>query len=185
MMRTTDVPPSVPEHGPTTQITSNPPAQGYGGQAVQLSEAKASPTLLWRILAIAIGGLFVYAGAVKVMDPVEFAGDIHNYHVLPWAVNVWLAFYLPWLEIICGLALIFRRLYSGALTLVLALMIVFIGATIAAKARGIDISCGCFGHVSDQLSFAWHLVLDFAILGAVAALSFVGRPPLPFSKGED
>ncbi len=70
----------------------------------------------------------------------------------------------------CGFALIFRRLYSGALTLVLALMVVFIGASIAAKARGIDISCGCFGHVSDQLSFAWHLVLDFAILAAVAAL---------------
>jgi uncharacterized membrane protein YphA (DoxX/SURF4 family) len=147
---------------------------------VQRSEASApstiSPqpsTLLWRILAIAIGALFVYAGVIKAMDPVEFAGDIHNYHVFPWAVNVRLAFYLPWLEIACGLALIFRRLYSGALTLVLALMVVFIGATIAAKARGIDISCGCFGHVSDQLSFAWHLVLDFAILAAVATLWFV------------
>ena len=51
-----------------------------------------------------------------------------------------------------------------------ALMLVFIGASIAAKARGIDISCGCFGHVSDQLSFAWHMVLDFAIFAAVIAL---------------
>lgn len=164
MMRTTDVQPSAIEAAP------NPPAQGYGGRAVQLSEAKASPTLLWRLLAIIIGALFVYAGAIKAWDPVGFAGNIQNYHVLPWTVNVRLAFYLPWLEIACGLALIFRRLYSGALTLVLALMVVFISASIAAKARGIDISCGCFGHVSNQLSFAWHLVLDFAILAAVAAL---------------
>lgn len=127
-------------------------------------------TIWWRLLAIIIGLLFIYAGALKVWDPVRFAGDIENYHVLPWTVNVGLAFYLPWLEIICGLALIFRRWYSGALTILLALLVVFIGATIAAKMRGIDISCGCFGHVSDQLSFAWHLVLDLAILGAVAAL---------------
>jgi putative oxidoreductase len=158
---------------PATNVQSSVPEQGGAiepAPSAQLSEANTRSTIVWRILAIIIGALFVYAGAIKAMDPVEFAGDIQNYHVLPWAVNVRLAFYLPWLEMICGLALIFRRLYSGALSIVLGLMIVFIGATIAAKARGIDISCGCFGHVSDQLSFAWHLVLDFAILGAVATL---------------
>jgi len=159
-MEATNVQSSVPEQGRATE-----PAPGS-----QVSTSNAPSTIVWRILAILIGALFVYAGAIKAMDPVEFAGDIQNYHVLPWTVNVRLAFYLPWLEIACGLGLIFRRLYSGALSIVLALMVVFIGATIAAKARGIDISCGCFGHVSDQLSFAWHLVLDFAILATVAAL---------------
>jgi putative oxidoreductase len=130
---------------------------------------KTTP-LIWRIIGILIGALFVYAGVVKAWDPVRFAGDIENYHVLPWVVNVRLAFYLPWLEIFCGLALIFRRLYSGAVALVLALMLVFIGATIAAKVRGLDITCGCFGHASDQLSFAWHMVLDLAILAGLCAL---------------
>lgn len=137
---------------------------------VERAEPKGQLNVVWRILAIAIGALFVYAGVLKVWDPVRFAGDIQNYHILPWVVNLLLAFYLPWLEIICGLALIFRRFYSGALGILLGLLLVFIGASIAAKARGIDISCGCFGHVSDQLSFAWHLVLDFAILAAVVAL---------------
>lgn len=152
-----------------TTATSNPPPPWTGSTAAG-AQPSSFRRVAWRILAIIIGALFVYAGVLKVWDPVRFAGDIENYHVLPWAVNVRLAFYLPWLEIICGLALIFRRLYSGALVLVLALLIVFIGASIAAKMRGIDISCGCFGHVSDQLSFAWHLVLDFAIFAAVAAL---------------
>ena len=129
----------------------------------------------WRIVAILIGALFIYAGVVKALDPVRFAGDIENYHLLPWPVGVRLAFYLPWLEILCGLALIFRRLYSGALVLVLALMLVFIGATISAKARGLDISCGCFGHVSDQLSFAWHLVLDLVLITALVLLLFRQR----------
>lgn len=157
-----------------TTATSNLP-QVDPTSHVQRAVPKAQSTIVWRILAIIVGALFFYAGALKVWDPVRFAGDIQNYHVLPWVVNLPLAFYLPWLEIFCGLALILRRLYSGALALLLALLLVFIGASIAAKARGIDISCGCFGHVSDQLSFAWHLVLDFAILGAVVALWLADR----------
>ena len=54
---------------------------------------------IWRIIAIIIGALFVYAGAMKIFDPIGFAGDIDNYKILPWAIGVRLAFYLPWLEI--------------------------------------------------------------------------------------
>ena len=124
----------------------------------------------WTVLAILAGALFVYAGALKAWDPVGFASDIENYHIVPWWFGVRAAFYLPWLEIVCGLALIFRRFDSGALVLVLTLMLGFIGASIAAKVRGIDVSCGCFGAASKNLSFTWHLVLDFAILAALAAL---------------
>jgi putative oxidoreductase len=136
----------------------------------QLLAAKAPSIILWRLLAILIGALFVYAGVLKAWDPIRFAGEIENYHILPWWLGVRLAFYLPWLEILCGFALIFRRLYSGALVLVLLLVLVFIGASVAAKMRGIDISCGCFGRVSDQLSFTWHLVLDFLILAGLCGL---------------
>ena len=143
--------------------------------------------MVWRIIAILVGALFVFAGVTKIVeipgfrptDPMEFARDIDNYKMLPWSINVALALYLPWLEILCGFGLIFRRFYSGALTLVLGLMIVFITASLAAKARGIDITCGCFGHVSDQLSFVWHMVLDVAILGAVVALWFATRRSEP------
>jgi energy-converting hydrogenase Eha subunit E len=80
------------------------------------------------------------------------------------------AFYLPWLEILCGLALITRRLYAGALAILLGLMLVFIGATISAKVRGIDITCGCFGAASQYLSFAGHLALDAIILVGLVLL---------------
>ena len=104
------------------------------------------------------------------MDPVEFAGDIDNYKVLPWTIGVRLAFYLPWLEILCGLALITGILYRGGVFILTALMFVFIVATIVAKARGLDISCGCFGHASQYLSFAWHLALDFLLFGGLLLL---------------
>ena len=123
-----------------------------------------------RIIAILIGGLFIYAGVVKIIDPVEFARDIDNYKMLPWQPNVWLALYLPWLEIFCGLALITRVFFRGAVFIVTVLMSLFIVISIAAKARGLDVSCGCFGHASKYLNFSWHLALDFLLLGGLLLL---------------
>src|SRR5262245_17544360 len=111
----------------------------------------------WRIIEIVVGALFVYAGVLKVMGPGRFANDIENYHIIPWVIGVRLAFYLPWLEVLCGIALITRRLYLGAVWILTALTLVFIGATVAAKWRGIDISCGCFGAATKNLTFGWHL----------------------------
>jgi putative oxidoreductase len=131
---------------------------------------------LWRVVAIIIGGLFIYAGVVKVIDPAEFARDIDNYKMLPWQIGVGLGLYLPWLEILCGLALIARVLYRGSVFVLTALMVLFIVITVIAKARGLDISCGCFGHASKYLSFTWHLVLDFLLLGGLFLL-WKNAPP--------
>lgn len=129
-----------------------------------------------RALAILAGAVFIYAGALKLRDPVAFASDVTNYQIIPWAAAVRLAFYLPWLELVCGLALVFNRLVQGALLLTGGLMVIFIGASISARVRGIDISCGCFGSASDKLGFTWHLVLDFLLLGVLVALWFWPRP---------
>jgi len=119
---------------------------------------------VWRIVDVIVGGVFVYAGAIKAFDPIHFANDIDNYKILPWFIGVRLAFYLPWLEIFCGVALIARKLYLGGLSILTGLVTVFIIASIVAKARGIDISCGCFGHVSKNWSFTTHLALDVVLL---------------------
>src|SRR5438034_8796835 len=136
------------------------------------SQLSTIPQFVWRIADVIIAGVFIYAGAIKVLDPVQFANDIDNYKILPWTIGVGLAFYLPWLEIFCGLALILRRLYLGGLSILTALVAVFLVATIAAKVRGLDITCGCFGHVSQNWNFPSHLALDLAILGVLLALSF-------------
>jgi putative oxidoreductase len=126
----------------------------------------------WRVVDLVVGGVFIYAGVIKVLDPIQFGIDIDNYKTLPWFISVRLAFYLPWLEIFCGVALIFRFLYRGGLSILAALTSVFIIATVAAKVRGLDITCGCFGHVSKNWSFSTHLALDLAILAVLVALSF-------------
>ena len=42
----------------------------------------------WRIvtgraLAVLAGAIFVYAGVLKMRDPLQFANDVSNYRVLP------------------------------------------------------------------------------------------------------
>jgi putative oxidoreductase len=158
--------------------------------------------IFWRILDLALGAIFIFAGIAKILDldqliadlqhlrfasaladvrnlslanPAEFASGIDNYKILPWPVSVGLAFYLPWLEILCALGLIFRFLYRGALSILTVLIVVFTLATIAAKIRGLDITCGCFGHASQHWSFPAHLVINLAILVALLALWFSNR----------
>src|SRR5436853_3641458 len=132
----------------------------------------------WRILDLIVGGIFVYAGVLKVLDPVQFANDIDNYKTLPWFFSVGFAFYLPWLEILCGLGVIFRFLYRGGLSILTGLILVFIGATIAAKVRGLDITCGCFGHASQHWSFPQHMAIDLSIFAALV-VSWFAKPPRP------
>ncbi len=134
-----------------------------------------SRNILWRIVGLIIGGIFIYAGVIKAMDPVGFANDIDNYKILPWPLTVRLAFYLPWLEILCGLAVILGLLYRGGLLILTMLISIFIIASVIAKARGLDITCGCFGHASKYLSFFGHLALDFVLLALLVALWFTNR----------
>jgi putative oxidoreductase len=134
-----------------------------------------SRNVLCRIVDLIVGGIFIYAGVIKAIDPLRFAIDIDNYKMLPWAIGVRLAFYLPWLELLCGLALILRFFYRGGLFILAALTFIFIAASIIAKVRGLDITCGCFGHASNNWSFTTHVALDFVILVALIALWIASR----------
>lgn len=125
------------------------------------------------ILRVALGAIFIYAGALKVAEAADFARDIQRYAIIPWAdVAVLLAVFLPWLEIVCGVALIARRCQLGALALIAGLMLVFTAALTSAWARGLDIECGCFGRKKESIrtNFPALLTRDLAILGGAAIL---------------
>jgi putative oxidoreductase len=136
---------------------------------------RRTSNIFWRVLDLVLAGIFIYAGVLKAIDPVQFASDIDNFKILPWPVSVALAFYLPWLEILCALGLVFRVLYCGALSILTASIVIFTLAIIAAKVRGLDITCGCFGHASQHWSLPSHLATNLAILAALLALGFSNR----------
>jgi hypothetical protein len=144
----------TPEVSGDERVSVASDGRRFGGMAV-------------RVLELLIAALFIYAGVLKAYDPLGFANDIDNYKLLPWSLGVRLAFFLPWLEVVCGLTILARRYYHGSVSILILLVSVFIGASAIAKARGIDVSCGCFGHVGRNMSFAGHLALDFAILAAL------------------
>jgi uncharacterized membrane protein YphA (DoxX/SURF4 family) len=100
-------------------------------------------TVLAGLLLLA--GVFIYAGAVKALDPAAFAASIDSYRLLPYPVAVSLALYLPWLEIAGGLGVVLPRLRLGALSLIFLLCLVFAAAVASAWLRDLNIGCGCFG----------------------------------------
>ena len=166
--------------GKAEQMNETPNVQSPTLNA-QVSAEDAPPSIKYRslkifcwLVALIVAGVFIYAGALKALDPVQFAHDIDHYKILPWSASVALAFYLPWVEILCGLGLIFRFLYRGALSILTALIVVFTLATIAAKVRGLDITCGCFGHASQHWSLPAHLATNLGILAALLALFLLG-----------
>ena len=55
---------------------------------VTLTRPKFSGSFAWRLLDLSVGGIFIYAGVLKVLDPVQFANDIDNYKTLPWFFSV-------------------------------------------------------------------------------------------------
>jgi uncharacterized membrane protein YphA (DoxX/SURF4 family) len=120
--------------------------------------------LMW-ILRLLAGGVFLVAGALKVIDPAHFAANIDHFRLLPYFAVAPLALYLPWLEIICGLAVFVGAARRSALVLLFVLTVIFIVAIASAWMRGLDIRCGCFGAASTA-PLAYDLVFD-VVLGGV------------------
>lgn len=124
------------------------------------------------MLRLLVGGAFILAGALKIGDPYGFQQDILNYRLVGLMPSAAAAFFLPPLEILCGLAVLtgFRPLYRGALLIIGGLMLVFATAYLLALFRGIDISCGCFGEMSEGFT-PWQVITrDLVLLGATTAL---------------
>lgn len=122
------------------------------------------------VLRLGVAGVFLYAGALKAWDTQQFALDVQNYQLTSWTLSIVVAVYLPWLEIFAAVALLARRLYAGALLAILGMTLVFLGAIGSAWARGLDISCGCFGKAVKQVSYPELIGRDVALLAAVVAL---------------
>ena len=97
---------------------------------------------------LVLGFIFIFASIEKIAQPEEFAKAITNYRLLPTpAVNLF-AIVLPWVELLAGLFLILGLLVRGSSLLLTFLLSLFALAIAISLARGLDISCGCFGTAS-------------------------------------
>lgn len=129
----------------------------------------------WLARAV-VGALFVYAGWLKARDPGAFIRDIWNYRVLPESAGYWIAAYLPFLEIVVGAALITGLQRRGAHLLAATLLLAFIAFLTSAWARGLDISCGCFGSLStEKTNYPLLIGRNLLMLGALGYSAWAAR----------
>ncbi len=113
--------------------------------------------------------VFIYAGAVKIINPSSFAEAIDNYRILPYLAVTLTAAALPWIELICGSLLIWGKWLRGSSLILIVLNLVFLIAIGSALARGLDISCGCFSESGEGAKVGMaRLGEDFILLIATA-----------------
>ena len=96
------------------------------------------------LVRIALGAIFAYSAWPKLYDPPTFAQMIWNYKILPPILINPMAIALPWLEMVCGVALIAGLCRRGAALLVACMLVVFLTALVTNVVRDIPVNCGCF-----------------------------------------
>lgn len=115
-----------------------------------------------------VGGVWVYAGALKVPHPDASVSAVRAYQLIPTDLAETVGHVLPMLEVVLGACLILGLLtrFSGALSGLL--LIAFIIGIISVWSRGIAINCGCFGdggYDPDAFDkYPWEIARDTGLL---------------------
>ncbi|HJW09416.1 MAG TPA: MauE/DoxX family redox-associated membrane protein [Holophagaceae bacterium] len=91
-----------------------------------------------------LGGLFILAALPKLADPPGFAKAVWNYNLVPAGLLSATALTLPWLELLCGLALVAGRWVRPAAAWVAILLLGFMAALGINLVRNHPVDCGCF-----------------------------------------
>lgn len=134
------------------------------------------------IARLIVGVTLIVYGASKLPVPTDFLKSIEAYDILPtrppWLLNG-SALLLPWLEIVCGIALVLGRLARAAALLAFATLTVFTAAILVRSfqvmaAEGtpfleLAFDCGC----GSGTVIIWQkLLLNGALIALTALVAF-------------
>ena len=109
--------------------------------------------LLYRLCRWTLGGIFIYAGGTKLLEPEIFAVLIEAYGIVPEGLLMPVAIGLSVLEVMAGFGLLFD--IRGSLGLIAGLLVIFLLVLSYAIWLGLDVDCGCFGP-EDPEAVAFH-----------------------------
>lgn len=138
------------------------------------------------VFRLVLGGLFIYAGVVKALDPLDFAQNIRNYRLVGQSLSFIAAVVLPWLEILAGVALAAGIWKRASALIITGLLVFFILLTLVTITRGLDVDCGCFGALSRKSGFGVVLEdLGMLFMGLVLLFSKEGLSPLGIQSKRD
>lgn len=130
------------------------------------------------VVRLALGGLMVYAGYLKLLDLDASARAVLAYQVMPhWASDI-VGTVVPVVEVIFGILLILGLFTRTAAMFMALLFVIFMVGIAQAWARGLTIDCGCFGGggkvAAAETRYGYELLRDTGLL--LAALYLVWRP---------
>ena len=125
--------------------------------------------LLYRLCRWTLGGIFIYAGGSKLLEPKIFAYLVEAYGIVPEGLLIPVAIGLPVLEVIAGFGLLFD--IRGSLGLITGLLVIFMVVLSYGIWLGLDVDCGCFGP-EDPEAEAFHglrlsLLRDLVMMAGV------------------
>jgi uncharacterized membrane protein YphA (DoxX/SURF4 family) len=129
--------------------------------------------MLVNLARMILGIIFLFASIEKTADPAAFTQSIMNYRLVPLESAVVAATFLPWIELVCGAALLAGIWVRGSTLLCLIMLVVFTAAVISGIVRGLDITCGCFTQDTDVGKLGWTKIAENAALIAASLLLFI------------
>jgi putative oxidoreductase len=136
--------------------------------------------VLYHLARLALALVFIYAGAVKMQNPVAFAGQVAAYRILPYAMNYLVAVTLPYIEFLAGVLLFLNLRVRPALVVIGAMTACFMAALVSALARGLEIDCGCFDPAGgSDVTAGVALMRDGGLVALMALIWWLrGRTPV-------
>lgn len=132
--------------------------------------------MLRTVLRLGLAAMFLAAAYPKFTDPKGFASLVAQYQFLPaFSVNLF-SLWMPAVEIVVGLGLIFTLWEREFGAMVGILMVMFIVALAQALFRDLGIACGCFDIEGAQdAGEAWFSLLrDIVLMVPIAWLVMTG-----------
>jgi uncharacterized membrane protein YphA (DoxX/SURF4 family) len=172
---------SLPKIGVKPKICQEIPAAGNSVRSRPHPDPRGEAGLTWLYhgLRLALAGVFIYAGFIKLLDPRAFAHAIAQYDLIPETLLPLVAVGLPALELLAGVGLIFE--VRGSLTTITILLLIFLMILGFAVWHNLDIDCGCF--TADDLAGQEGLKIafwrDLIMIGAIFYLYWRRRSRAP------
>ncbi len=130
---------------------------------------------LYGTIRIILALLFLYGGAVKLVDPKAFARVISAYSLVPVTLLPFVAVGLPLLETLAGPALLGDR--RGSLAVIAGLLVLFLAVLGYGIIQGLDADCGCFGadDTARRDSLQQAFFRDLLLMGIVVPFLYLSR----------
>jgi putative oxidoreductase len=137
----------------------------------RLRSLAARPVVIL-VFRLILAAFFILSACGKLVDVERYSVDaVYNFGVLPMLLARPFGLIMPFIELLCGLGLLFGVLTRLSALGIGLMSIAFFIAKAIVLSQGRSIECGCFGAIIDTLA-AVTIFMDLPMM-AMAAVIFI------------